>query len=250
MISWLLPVLLVSQAYDVQYVQPAKAREANQEAYARYASLRIQGDKSLCILHGTAGFDLMDEERQELTLITPQADRWYYADREGMQLLGFEETMLGHAYLVKEDIPRMDWQFGKGEKIIAGFPCRQAFTAFRGREYEAWYAPSLPLPFGPWKLNGLPGLILEAQDKDQEVVFQFHAFQTIRDSTFRLEQPPAEARQVKWEEFFEAQYRDGEKFYRFLADRVQRNVERVGQVSLEMKQVGEPAFWERRTQHR
>lgn len=31
---------------------------------------------------------------------------------------------------------------------------------------EVWYAPGIPLGIGPWKLNGLPGLIVRADDAD------------------------------------------------------------------------------------
>jgi hypothetical protein len=37
---------------------------------------------------------------------------------------------------------------------------------FKGREYIVWYAPSIAYAEGPWKLGGLPGLILEAYDKE------------------------------------------------------------------------------------
>jgi GLPGLI family protein len=132
------------------------------------------------------------------------------------------------------------------EKIIGGFQCKQAFTSFRGRDYEAWYAVSLPLPMGPWKLNGLPGLILEAKDKEEEVVFQFHSFQILMDSSVIIDAPPCEARKVSFSTFFDAQYKDGEKFYQFISDKLKRNLERSGNLNIEMKQSGAPRFWERK----
>ena len=35
-----------------------------------------------------------------------------------------------------------------------------------GRQWTVWYAPGIPIGIGPWKLNGLPGLIVRADDAD------------------------------------------------------------------------------------
>lgn len=70
------------------------------------------------------------------------------------------------SYLIKEEIPEMNWKLdSKNEtKKINSFICSKATLHFRGRNYVAWYSPYIPLPFGPWKFHGLPGLILEISD--------------------------------------------------------------------------------------
>jgi hypothetical protein len=40
--------------------------------------------------------------------------------------------------------------------------CKKATTNFRGRYWEAWYTEEIPIGQGPWKLCGLPGMILKA----------------------------------------------------------------------------------------
>ena len=59
-----------------------------------------------------------------------------------------------------------EWTFGNGQKEICGYPCKEAKTSYGGREWTVWFAPSIPSNAGPWKLGGLPGLIMEAQDAE------------------------------------------------------------------------------------
>jgi GLPGLI family protein len=49
---------------------------------------------------------------------------------------------------------------------ILGMECHYAKTKFRGREWKVWFTEEIPVSLGPWKLNGLPGLILKATADD------------------------------------------------------------------------------------
>lgn len=78
----------------------------------------------------------------------------------------------GETMIVKEDLPAIEWNIKPDStREIMGFNCIEAEAVFRGRFYTAWFSPDIPVPFGPWKLQGLPGLILEAYDKMDEVHF-------------------------------------------------------------------------------
>lgn len=77
----------------------------------------------------------------------------------------FENIFLKKTFSVTEELYKMKWIFLKGEKKFNNFICKKAKTTFRGRTYIAWYTEKIPITAGPWKLNGLPGLILFAEDE-------------------------------------------------------------------------------------
>lgn len=66
--------------------------------------------------------------------------------------------------LYTEPLPAIDWELADGERTILGYVCHRATCTFRGRNYEAWYAPEIAVSCGPWKFGGLPGLILAVKD--------------------------------------------------------------------------------------
>lgn len=67
-------------------------------------------------------------------------------------------------YYYEEPLTELQWQIGDSTKNILGYECQQAVTDFRGRHWTAWFTTEIPIQEGPWKLRGLPGLILEAHE--------------------------------------------------------------------------------------
>ena len=67
-------------------------------------------------------------------------------------------------FTLVEKKPVMNWKITKESQKILGYSCYKATTKFRGREYIAWFTPDIPYNFGPWKLGGLPGLILKVEN--------------------------------------------------------------------------------------
>lgn len=74
-------------------------------------------------------------------------------------------------YRYEEPIPHFEWTLEDETMEVMGYECRKATTKWRGREWTAWYS-DIPLGAGPWKFNGLPGLILRLEDSKSEHFFE------------------------------------------------------------------------------
>lgn len=70
-------------------------------------------------------------------------------------------------FKINDSYPDLQWELLPEKKIVDGLACKKAITKYRGKTWEAWYAPSIALPYGPWKLHGLPGIIVEASDSEK-----------------------------------------------------------------------------------
>lgn len=80
-------------------------------------------------------------------------------------------------YQYSENNPTLEWAIQEGDTIIAGYQCKKAKTRLFGRDYIAWYSPEINMPYGPYKFNGLPGLILKVTDTDGYFDFMLNGFQ-------------------------------------------------------------------------
>lgn len=82
----------------------------------------------------------------------------------------FESNASGEYYIEPTDLP--EWTIESETKEILGYECMKATCDYRGRHWTAWFAPELPYREGPWKLAGLPGVILEAYDTNSDYRFE------------------------------------------------------------------------------
>jgi GLPGLI family protein len=83
-----------------------------------------------------------------------------------MTTFGYDFIKVNFFY--EEDYVPQEWIVGDSTKQILGYTCKKAACDFRGRHWTAWFAVDIPIKEGPWKLNGLPGLILEAYDSKKD----------------------------------------------------------------------------------
>jgi len=71
----------------------------------------------------------------------------------------------------RDTLNAQQWTMTDSTREVLGYTCQQATADFRGRHWTAWFATDIPVSDGPWKLGGLPGLILGAYDKGHQYTF-------------------------------------------------------------------------------
>ncbi|WP_316798219.1 GLPGLI family protein [Pedobacter frigidisoli] len=116
------------------------------------------------------------EIKSEMKSPITAADLFFYANEHKM----FSKEKLLNNYLIEEPASQIDWKILKDTMTLSGIPCQKATADFKGRKWIAWYATEIPFQSGPWKLNGLPGLIIEACDEKREVKFEFAGLENVK----------------------------------------------------------------------
>ncbi len=78
---------------------------------------------------------------------------------------------LGRKFLIEEEPERRFWKISGESKSILGYSCTKAVFQDTSDKLEAWFTLSLPGSAGPASYDGLPGVILEVNKNEGEVVF-------------------------------------------------------------------------------
>lgn len=78
------------------------------------------------------------------------------------------------------------WTISDSTKTILGYECVKATAHTHGREWTGWFAPEIPIRQGPWKLHGLPGLILEANSEGYQYNFIANRIERSKNPQFKV----------------------------------------------------------------
>ena len=86
-----------------------------------------------------------------------------------------DKTIQASSVLGNIDKIPLEWEITGKTKKIGNYTCRQAKTTeklysrqghFFYKDVVAWFTPDIPISFGPKNYNGLPGLILQIEDRE------------------------------------------------------------------------------------
>ncbi|MGQ2982487.1 GLPGLI family protein [Flavobacterium sp.] len=115
---------------------------------------------------------------------------YYEEDRGGLR---------NNPQLIKDDTYQIDWEINENQKKILGYLAQEAVGKFRGRTYKVYFTTELPYSNGPFKFDGLPGLILEVISDDNTVSIKA---KEVKRTAEEIAFPFDEKREtISWEEF-------------------------------------------------
>ena len=82
------------------------------------------------------------------------------------------DKVIREKFHITEPLEQPQWDIiADSTKQILNYDCQMARCTFKGRTWTVWFTADIPLDNGPWKLCGLPGLILRAYDSKQQYIF-------------------------------------------------------------------------------
>lgn len=100
-------------------------------------------------------YDLRDQANLHIT-----ANEFYFSDLVMNSEIGYKEKNT------------VTWKITDEFDKVAGVECQKATTSLYGRDWTACFSPDIPIPFGPYKFNNLPGLILQVYDSENHYNFK------------------------------------------------------------------------------
>ncbi len=103
----------------------------------------------------------------------------------------------------EEDLDLFNWKLCGDTATIKGYKVQKATTDFGGRSWVAWFSPEIPYSNGPYKFNGLPGLILNIHDTRNHYVFELLTIEKPEDELM-IEYLEQEFVETTKQEFFKA----------------------------------------------
>lgn len=113
----------------------------------------------------------------------------FFTNAKGAQVTYELKEIASRIFAIKDPAQNIDWKILDSTKNIGGYICQQAVGNSHGRKYTAWFTTDLPYRFGPRRLNGLPGMILEAYDDRREVVYTLNRIVNMQGSADEIGWP-------------------------------------------------------------
>lgn len=91
--------------------------------------------------------------------------KYVYGNISNNVTLQRELDNTGQPVCVIDTLFFIKWTLQNERKLLSGYSCQKATGTFSGTEYEAWFTDKIPLSVAPFQLRGLPGLIIQMQNK-------------------------------------------------------------------------------------
>ncbi len=108
------------------------------------------------------GYFMDDEEPNTLTTesycFMPEVWRDY---PEGKMTV--RDAIPPFIYEAQEALESIRWKLSEDTLTVCGYLGKKATCELHGRKWTVYYSEDIPTTAGPWKLCGLPGLIVEAE---------------------------------------------------------------------------------------
>jgi GLPGLI family protein len=116
----------------------------------------------------------------------------------------FTDHIPSNAYKFEEDLDLFNWVITGDTSTVCDYKAQKAICNFGGRNWVAWFTPEIPYNDGPYKFNGLPGLIVKVYDTRNHYVFELLTINKVNPGIM-IDMEQAEYLVTTKKDFFRAQ---------------------------------------------
>jgi GLPGLI family protein len=102
-------------------------------------------------------------------------------EKKGSAIKVYNQVGESAVYYAEEMKP--EWKLKPEFNTIMHFEVQKAECRYKGRDYIAWFTKEIPTPDGPYKFQGLPGLIIKITDTRSH--FDFEMKQVIENGNLQ-----------------------------------------------------------------
>ena len=100
----------------------------------------------------------------DLDFIYPNTPNYHLVRNLKSKMFTESFSVFPSRYRCLDSTAVFQWTLLPDTATVCGYLCHKATAPFRGHVWTVWWSDEIPIDAGPWKLQGLPGLILKAQD--------------------------------------------------------------------------------------
>ncbi len=151
---------------------------------------------SMKVSNGKYLFETLLEEKSNTNImVVGGAGTTIYMDMNEKVTVS-QENILDRTFLIREELEEYEWELVPETKEILEMTCTKAVLK-SDTDIVAWFAPEIPVSFGPLGYYGLPGLIVELETPYNQYVL--HEINLHRDA-LQIE-APRKGKETSREEF-------------------------------------------------
>lgn len=127
------------------------------------------------------------DDKGKIHINVSESNRHTYKDYEN-DIIFFQSDIQFKKYATQDDIFVIEWELKNETENILGYQCQLATTNFRGRSYKAYFTDEIGLNGGPWKFDGLPGMILKIASEDKYISIEAKSIE-VKNELTEIENP-------------------------------------------------------------
>ena len=152
-----IPFILLANKEQSKFYNPSTEYKDSLDSTPQGRALRRQ------MLNAAIDKYMQSRDRGAMDAIVYHTFLYIFRSVPKNEMTVYDKAGLDHGYYT-EPLGEIQWEIGDSTKTILGYECVMAETDYHGIHWTAWFTPEVPIQEGPWKLTGLPGLILEASE--------------------------------------------------------------------------------------